>query len=53
MGDLHSRRILITIDCDDFDPEPLRLNGNFFAEFSRTQQEQLLRLVYTASPKLS
>ena len=40
---LHGRGIGVTIRSDDFDPEPLQLDDDFFAEFAGTEHEDFGR----------
>ena len=34
VGNLHGRRVIIAVDCDNLDPESLKLDGDFLAELA-------------------
>ena len=41
MGHLHGGRVVIAISGNYFDAITLKLNGDFFAQFARAQQQYL------------
>ncbi|CSC93622.1 Uncharacterised protein [Vibrio cholerae] len=51
MGDLHGRRIGVTITGDDFEAKALTLNRDFLTKFTRAKQKYSRCVIPSRGPK--